>query len=88
MCRLSAQAPIAASVAWLEGGRGQAMPANVKEQREWVNQELDRIRTGERRLGRVAAGVQPALGQAVQVVDQDPTGCGTSVAAFRMNGFR
>ena len=77
-----------ASVAWLEGGRGQAMPANVKEQREWVNQELDRIRTGERRLGRVAAGVQPSLGQAVQVVDSDPDGHGTTVASYRSAGFR
>ena len=76
-----------ASVAWLEGSRGAAIPDNIKDQRDWVNQELDRIRTGERRLGRVAGGKQAGISALVGVVDHDPGGHRVSVAGFR-KGFR
>lgn len=77
-----------AAIAWLEGSKNQAMPERLREQREWVQQELDRIRTGERRLGRVAGGKAAALGQFVGNVDHDPCRTGVSVASLRKFGFR
>ncbi len=78
---------LSASIAWLEGCRGQAIPQRISEQRDWVNEELDKIRTSERRLGRVAGGTVIAMSQPVGVVDFDPLACGISVAGFK-RGFR
>ena len=74
--------------AWLEGGRGQAVPARVQQEADRSDQMLMEIRTGERRLGRVAGGGAPALAQPIGVVDHDSDGSRVSIQAFRTYGYR
>ena len=74
--------------AWLEGGRGQAVPDRVQQEADRSDQMLMEIRTGERRLGRVSGGNAPALTQPIGVVDHDKDGSRVSVKAFRSYGYR
>jgi hypothetical protein len=78
---------MSARIAYLEGSRGQAIPDRINEQVERVERYVDEIRTGERRLGRVAGGTAAAINQPIGVVDFDPLGSGVSIAGFR-RGFR
>lgn len=79
---------LSARVAWIEGGRGQAIPEHVDRQADKVEGWLTEIKTGERRLGRVAGGRAPALTQPVGVVDHDSRSTGVSIQAFRTYGYR
>lgn len=76
-----------ARVAWLEGGRGQAMPQHIADQADRCDGWLTEIRTGERRLGRVAGGKVAAINQPVGILDYDPTASKVSIAGFKL-GFR
>lgn len=79
---------ISARTAWLEGGRGQAIPDYVNAQADKCETWLMEIRTGERRLGRVSGGKAPGLTQPVGVVDHDRLGTGVSITAFKTYGYR
>lgn len=79
---------LSARVAWLEGARGQAIPDHIERQADKCETWLMEIRTGERRLGRVAGGKVPALTQPVGVVDHDKRGTGVSIQAFKTYGYR
>jgi hypothetical protein len=78
---------LSARIAWLEGGRGQDIPKRIGEQAERIERVVDEIRTGERRLGRVAGGTQSAINQPVGIVNFDPLATGISIAGFK-RGFR
>jgi hypothetical protein len=78
---------LSARIAWLEGGRGQAVPDRVNEQAERVQTMVDELRTGERRLGRISGQTPTAIGQPVGVINPDPLACKVSIAGFR-RGFR
>jgi len=78
---------ISAQIAWLEGGRGQAVPDRVAEQAEQCRVRVDEIKTGERRLGRIAGKTPIAIGQPVGIVNFDPNASGISIAGFK-RGFR
>jgi hypothetical protein len=79
---------IAARVAYLEGGRGLAMPEHVRDQAEKCESWLLELRTGERKLGRVSGGRTAALTQPMGVVDHDARATGVSMTALRRHGFR
>jgi phage gp36-like protein len=78
---------LSAQIAWLEGGRGEAVPQRVADQAERVREMVDRISTGELTLAVVSGGTQPALSQPIGVMSYDPLGCGISIAGFK-RGFR
>lgn len=76
---------LSARVAWVKGGRGQAVPDVVNAEAERAERDLDRIAEGHLRLGRSAGGKSASINQpAVVVADTSTTG----VAAFRRSGFR
>lgn len=79
---------LSARIAWLEGGRGQAIPPYIEAQAEKCETWLMEIRTGERRLGRVVGGRSAALAQPIGVVDHDKYGTGVSITAFKTYGYR
>lgn len=79
---------ISARIAWLEGSHGQAIAPYIDQQADKCEEWLQAIRTGDRRLGRVAGGRAPALTQPVGVVDHDRLGTGVSIAAFKTYGYR
>ena len=76
-----------ARTAYIEGGRGMALPDHIREQADRADQWLTEIRTGERRLGRVSGGRKAAINQAVDVLDYDATSTGMSIAGMK-RGFR
>jgi hypothetical protein len=79
---------LSARIAWLEGARGQAIPEHIERQADKCETMLLEIRTGERRLGRVAGGKAPAPTQIVGVIDHDRNAAGVSIAAFKTWGYR
>lgn len=88
---------LSAEVAWLEGGRGQAIPQHITVRADQERIWLDSVAEGRRRLGRVTGGNAPALNQPVGTVDHDPIATsliqptraesGVSIASFKL-GFR
>lgn len=76
-----------ARIAYLEGGRGQAMPQYIAEQADRCDDWLTQLRTGERRLGRVSGGTVAAINQPVGILDYDPLAQKVSIAGFK-RGFR
>ena len=78
---------LSAEIAWLEGGRGQAVPNRVAEQADRTRDVLDRIAKGGLTFARVSGGTEPALAQVAGPLDFDPLGLGISVAGFK-RGFR
>lgn len=98
----TANTALSARVAYEEGGRGLAMPDYVERRAERAETFIEKLRTGEARLGRVAGGTSAAINQDVGGVDYDSqdtlsksrglggpgSTSGVSIAAFRANGFR
>jgi hypothetical protein len=80
-------AALSAECAYINGGRGHAMPPWVLERSGWARGMLDRLARGERRLGRVDGGTAAPINQPVGIVNFDPGGTGISIDAFK-RGFR
>lgn len=82
-----ANASLSARIAWEKGSKGQATPEPIRERAERTERFLNELAQGTKRLGRVAGGQVPSLGQFVGVVDPDPNGCGMSITGLK-GGFR
>lgn len=82
-----ANAALSARIAYTKGGQGNAMPQWVEAAAVRAEEFLDKLATGQRRLGRVADGTEAAINQPAGVVDFDEESSGISVSGFR-RGFR